>query len=187
MADAADARHDGGDSMRRAVFLDLDGTIIRWRTDYTTAVDEIEFLPGVFEALRALHGAGLLLVVVTNKAAIGEGIVTYAAVYAMQQYIEAQILRAGALLSGYYVCPHARDGGCDCRKPRAGLIFEAAKQLDLDLRRSWLVGDHERDMLAAAEAGCHGLLIGSGETPIHRAPFRNLREAANFILGEITR
>jgi D-glycero-D-manno-heptose 1,7-bisphosphate phosphatase len=145
-----------------AVFLDRDGVINRNRADHVKCWEEFEFLPGALEALRLLAQVGLPVIVVSNQGAIGRGLTTRAAVDDTNRRMVAAIRRAGGRVDDVLYCPHRPEDGCECRKPRSGLLLQAAARWDLDLRRSILVGDAHSDVLAAENAGCRSLLVLTG-------------------------
>lgn len=177
---------------RRAVFLDRDGTLIE-DVGYLNRADQLRVLPGVPAALRGLRAAGFLLIVVTNQSAVARGWLTEPKLCAINQRLN-EILRAeGAGLDAFYCCPHLPDGTvrryareCECRKPRPGLLLKAAEEWDVDLERSYAVGDSERDVLAGNRAGCHTVLLEdlSEEKPDTVADERasDLAEAAHLVL-----
>jgi len=149
----------------KAVFLDKDGTIIP-ETGGRVADPAVQPAPGAVEALRKLRKAGFLLVVVTNQAGVARGLFTESELAAAHQTLLARFAAAGAPLDALYYCPHLPDGSvaayaveCDCRKPKPGLLLRAARELDIDLAQSYLIGDAERDALAANAAGCKGIAI----------------------------
>lgn len=146
---------------RRAVFLDRDGTLNR-EIGYIGDPAALELLPGVVPALADLAAAGYALVVVTNQSAIGRGHFTAAQVEAVHERLRALLAAGGVVLDGVFVCPHAPDAGCPCRKPAPGLLLTARDALDLDLGTSWLVGDSAKDVAAARAAGVRPLLVLTG-------------------------
>jgi D-glycero-D-manno-heptose 1,7-bisphosphate phosphatase len=146
-------RSGGQCGHRRAVFLDRDGVlneaVVRdGRPMPPTAIDKIVIRPGVREACQRLRAAGLLLVVVTNQPDIARGSTTREAVGAINDHLSEQLD-----LDAVFVCPHDDSDGCDCRKPAPGLLLAAARQFDVDLSRSLMVGDRWRDIEAGARAG----------------------------------
>lgn len=148
--------------MRRAVFLDRDGVINRaivhgGRPFPPASLRDLEFLPGVAEAIEALRQADFRLIVVTNQPDVATGLQRRETVEA----IHAQ-LRANLPIDDIKVCYHADQDGCPCRKPKPGLLFEAAKQWSLDLTRSVMVGDRWRDIEAGRAAGCKTVLVRGG-------------------------
>jgi D-glycero-D-manno-heptose 1,7-bisphosphate phosphatase len=148
--------------MRRAVFLDRDGVISENRPDYVKRLEEFVLLPGVVDALRLLSGAGLLIVVVSNQSAINRGLVSWETVSAITSYLEDTVWSVGGRIDSVYLCPHRPDEGCDCRKPKPGLLRRASSDLDIDLRESYLVGDALSDVQAALAAGVQPLMVLTG-------------------------
>jgi len=145
-----------------AVFLDRDGVINRERSDYVRTWEHFRFLPGVFQALRTLRCAGLPVFVVTNQSAIGRGLTTAATVFCIHQRMTAAIRECGGDVSAIYVCPHAPSDGCECRKPRPGLLLRAAEEHGLDLPSCYLLGDKLSDIEAGQAVGCRCALVTTG-------------------------
>lgn len=186
---------------RPAVFLDRDGTLHRELASALREPGELEFLPHALQGAAELASAGFALVLITNQSAIARGTAQLAEVQAVNRALAERMAAAGAPLAGIYLCPHHPDEGeapyrrsCTCRKPAPGLIQRAARELQLDLARSWVIGDAERDLAAGAELGVRGVLVltgkGLGErarleqegrTPEHVA--RDLLEAARIVLA----
>ena len=171
----------------RAVFLDRDGVlnraVVRGGKPYPPATpEEIEILPDVPAALRRLKERGFLLLVATNQPDVARGTQTRSAVERMHLKLGSELP-----LDGFLVCYHDDSDHCDCRKPRPGLLIEAARRHDLDLARCYLVGDRWRDVDAGVAAGCKAIWIDRGysERPPASAPssrVASLREAVNWIL-----
>jgi D-glycero-D-manno-heptose 1,7-bisphosphate phosphatase len=149
-------------NLRPAIFLDRDGVINENRPDHVKSWEEFAFLPGALEALRALAGLGWPVIVISNQAIINRGLATRQTVDEINARMTAAIRDAGGRIDGVFYCPHRTDDGCDCRKPRPGLLFKAAADHGLDLARSFLVGDAESDVLAAQAAGCQAILVLTG-------------------------
>lgn len=172
-----------------AVFVDRDGVIIRDRPDYVRSWDDVEFIPGALEGLRLLAGAGRRVLVVTNQSAIGRGFMSQPELAGIHARLAATVSEAGGRIEAFLVCPHAPDDRCACRKPYPGLLYQARTRFGIDLKGSYLVGDFETDMVAAAAAQCRSILVLSGRTPWgvpgtavdHVAP--NLLAAAQLILS----
>ena len=187
-----------------AVFIDRDGVLIE-DVDLLANPDEIRVLDGVPQALTSLEQAGFRLIVISNQTVVARGLATEADVCAMNAEVERQLTEAGAPhLSGFYFCPHhpratlpAYRVACECRKPRSGLLVQAAREHDLDLTRSFVVGDRITDIVAGARVGCRTVQVQTGK---HREPpiqtvdplddsvepdhvCANLPEAAVWILG----
>jgi histidinol-phosphate phosphatase family protein len=154
------ARHRAR-ARRGAVFLDRDGTLVVER-GYLSDPGDLELLPGVPAALAALHGAGYALVVISNQSGVGRGLFPLSRVYQAMARLRRLLREHGIELDAVYFCPHRPEGGCDCRKPRPGLLERAADDLVLDLARSFMVGDKLIDPEAGRRAGAHGLLLRTG-------------------------
>ncbi len=148
--------------MRRAVFVDRDGVINANRSDHVKGWDEFVFLPGALDALVRIAGFDLQVVVTTNQAAIHRNLVTEATVQDIHARMTAAVQKAGGRIDAIYYCPHTPEENCACRKPRPGMYLEAARQLDLDLARSFVVGDTRRDVEAAAAIGARPILVQTG-------------------------
>jgi len=146
---------------RGAVFLDRDGTLVR-DPGYLHDPARVELLPGVVEGLRALSRAGWPLVVVSNQSGIARGLFGPGAFHAVMARIEELLAPHGVRFAGVYYCPHHPDftGPCSCRKPGVELFKRAARELGLDLRRSWFVGDMLKDAEPAVPLGGRGILLG---------------------------
>ncbi len=174
--------------MRPAAFLDRDGVLNRSLLvdgipRPPDSVAELELLPGVEEACRALHEAGLALVVVSNQPDVARGTQTIAAVEAINDE-----LRRLLPLDQVRVCPHDDDDACACRKPAPGMLLDAAAELGIDLARSVMVGDRRRDIEAGKRANCATVFLDAGypERP-PEAPdltVRSLGEAVPWILEQ---
>ncbi len=149
-------------TMQPAVFLDRDGVINQNRADYVRTWEQVEFLPGVFDALRRLAGSQFAVVVVTNQSAIGRGIMAAETLQGIHDGMAARIADEGGRVDAIYACPHAPDAGCDCRKPQPGMLLQAAAELDIDLANSYLVGDALTDIQAALAAGCRPVMVRTG-------------------------
>jgi D-glycero-D-manno-heptose 1,7-bisphosphate phosphatase len=177
-------RHVGS---RRAVFLDRDGVInralVRGGRPYPPdALEQFELLPGVVEAVASLRAAGFLVVVATNQPDVASGRQRREVVEAMHERI-----RRFVPVDAIKVCYHGEADGCCCRKPRPGMILEAAEEHSVDLARSFMVGDRWRDVGAGRAARCGTILVGDGYGEIFPDPpdasVRSLREAADLILS----
>lgn len=139
--------------MKRAVFLDRDGTIIE-DAGYLRDSEAIRPLPDALEALRRFYEAGWLLVVITNQSGVGRGIISREEMLNVRSAFETVLARAGAHITATYCCLHAPEEKCGCRKPSPSLFFRAAAENSIDLSNSWMVGDRESDILGGIKAGC---------------------------------
>jgi lipopolysaccharide heptosyltransferase II len=140
------------------IFLDRDGTL-NYDPGYLKSAAELKLLPGVAPALARLKAAGAKLVVVTNQSGVGRGILTLKDLEAIHARLEGLLEQEGAVLDAIYFCPHNPDDGCLCRKPKPGMVDRAVSELQLDLRRSYLVGDHLRDLQLARVVGAKPVLV----------------------------
>jgi len=152
---------------RAAVFLDRDGVINENRADYVRAWSEVEFLPGALAALARLAKTPFAVVVVTNQSPIGRGLMTERAVRDINLRLREAVVSRGGRIDAFYFCPHRPEEGCLCRKPQPGMFLQAAKERDLDLAASYMVGDALSDVQAARAAGVHPLLVLTGRGREH--------------------
>lgn len=152
----------GRSHLTPAVFLDRDGVINANREDYVRCWTEFTFLPGALDALRRLAALAWPVVVISNQAAIGRGLVSREAVEEVNGRMVAAVQAAGGRIDDVLYCPHRPEEACGCRKPQPGLLLRAADRLNLDLSLSFLVGDAECDVLAAQAAGLRPVLVRTG-------------------------
>lgn len=173
---------------RRAVFLDRDGVLnqaeVREGKPYPPAsVTEVKILPGVVEALQCLKEAGFVLIVVSNQPDMARGTAQQISIEAINAYL-AECLP----IDRFIMCYHDESDGCDCRKPRPGMLFTGAQEFNVDLARSFMVGDRWRDMEAGQQAGCKTFFVDHGYTEKQPMFFdfhvSSLEEAAQIILRE---
>jgi D,D-heptose 1,7-bisphosphate phosphatase len=154
--------------MRRAVFLDRDGTIIV-DENYLADPSLVRFLPGALDALRRFRDLGMMLVIVSNQSGIPRGFITPA----QHEMVAARTLEIcaaeGVTIDAAYYCPHLVGDGCECRKPRPGLLQRAAREHDIDLGRSFMIGDKLSDIEAGLAVGCTTGLLGEGKDKDARA------------------
>ena len=171
---------------QKAVFLDRDGTINR-HVGFLRDIDDFALLPGAAEGVRKLNEAGFLVIVVTNQPVIARGELTREGLRRIHDKMETLLGAEGAFLDALYYCPHHPHRGfpgevaelkidCDCRKPKPGLLLQAARDYHIDLSASWMVGDEERDVGAGRAAGCRTVLLGQDATAA------SLTEAADYII-----
>lgn len=179
-----------------AVFLDRDGTINE-EMGYINHLSRFRLLPQAIPAIRRFNEAGIKVVVVTNQSGAARGYFPAILVDEVHAYLKTLLASGGAHLDGIYTCLHGPGENCACRKPRPTLIQQAARDLDLDLARSYVVGDRYNDIQTGANAGVQGILVltgyGRGEyeykgafqsvQPVHVAA--DLAEAAKWILRDL--
>jgi len=140
---------------RRAAFLDRDGVLCRRAPshDYVKSPDAFTWLAGAREGVRRLNDEGWLVLVVTNQRGVARGLMSAGDVDAIHARAQRELAAIGARIDAFYVCPHADEDACACRKPAPGLILRAAREWSVDLGASFLIGDDERDVEAAHRAG----------------------------------
>nr|MBI2905503.1 D-glycero-beta-D-manno-heptose 1,7-bisphosphate 7-phosphatase [Chloroflexota bacterium] len=148
--------------MRPAIFLDRDGVIIENREAYVRSWQDVAFIPGALDALQGMAATSYAIVIVTNQSGVGRGMLSLETATALNARVVAEIVRAGGRVDGLYLCPHTPEDGCDCRKPRPGMLLQAARELGLDLTRSWMVGDALSDLQAGQAAGAQSVLVLTG-------------------------
>ena len=141
---------------KKTVIVDRDGVLNRKppRARYVRTRAEFEWLPGALAALKMLYAAGYRVVVVSNQAGIARGAMTESALAEIHRAMKEEAAAAGGRIEAIYYCPHDWEAGCECRKPLPGMLFQAQRDLSLDLSRTYFVGDDERDGEAADRAGC---------------------------------
>jgi D-glycero-D-manno-heptose 1,7-bisphosphate phosphatase len=164
--------------MSAAVFLDRDGTIVE-EGGYLDRIDRLVLFPWSVDAVRILNRAGLPVVIVTNQAGVARGMFTEDVVRDLHDHLAGRFANGGARVDGFYYCPHHPEASveryrlrCECRKPAPGMLRRAARELGLDLARSYVVGDRWIDVQMGAAAGARGLLVrtGYGASEARQAP-----------------
>ena len=150
--------------MKRAAFLDRDGVINRKAPEgqYITRWEEMDFLPGVPEAIKQLNQAGFLVIVISNQRCVAKGLVTAAGVEDLHRRMSEHMAQRGARIDAVYYCPHELQPVCACRKPAPGMLLQAAGEHAIDLAASWMIGDSDIDVEAGRNAGCHTALLRAG-------------------------
>jgi D-glycero-D-manno-heptose 1,7-bisphosphate phosphatase len=139
--------------MDPAIFLDRDGVIIENRADYVRSWVDVEFLPGAVDALARIKNQGYKLIIVTNQSAVSRGLLAFETANAINQQLLETIRTGGGQVDGVYMCPHAPEDHCSCRKPKPGMLLQAAAEHALDLSKSWMLGDAWSDLQAGVHAG----------------------------------
>jgi len=153
--------------MKRAVFIDRDGTINEEK-EYLYRTDDLVFIPGAPQAIRLLNEAGFLVIVVTNQSGVARGYYTEEDVHLLHRHIASLLEQSGARVDAWFYCPHHPAGRgsyalpCRCRKPLPGMLLEAAGRFAIDLESSVMIGDKLADMEAGAAAGCRSILVRTG-------------------------
>ena len=177
---------------QKAIFLDRDGTINKY-VGFLRNIDDFELLNGVSEAIKKINASGYLTIVITNQPVIARGEVSFAELDEIHNKMETLLGKDGAYLDAIYFCPHHPHKGyegeipelkfdCDCRKPKPGLLIKAAEDFNIDLSKSWMIGDGESDVLAGKAAGCKTILLSNEHCDTMTCA--NLLDAVRFILKE---
>lgn len=148
-----------------AVFLDRDGVINEDR-EYVHTIDEFKFIDGVIETCQKLKQQGYLLVVVTNQSGIGRGMFTEEQFMQLTEWMDWSLADRGVDLDGIYFCPHTPEADCACRKPKPGMLLDAAKELDIDMANSYMVGDKVADLEAGRAAGVGTVVLVRSGKPV---------------------
>lgn len=169
--------------MNKAVFLDRDGTIneLVWRPDEKFwdspySLDEFKLLPGAASAIKKIHSLGYLALVVSNQPGVAKRKCTPEFLEALNHKMKDLLAQEGAALDGIYYCLHHPESSlselkavCDCRKPLPGLVFQAAKEKQIDLSASFFIGDRETDVAAGQKAGCTAIKIKGPSEPLEKS------------------
>lgn len=150
---------------KKIIFLDRDGVINKKppKADYVKTWQEFEFLPGAIDAVKLLNKNGYKIYVITNQPGIARGVMTKEDINIIHSNFKKELEKHEAKIDGIYCCFHGWNEGCECRKPKPGLLFQAAHEHDIDLTKAIFIGDDERDREAGQAAGCQTLLISENE------------------------
>lgn len=158
--------------MHKAIFIDKDGTLIP-DIPYNADPTLITLSAGAGDSLRRFKDEGYLLILISNQSGVAKGLFDEAQLDAVFHRINVLLRHYGVALDGFYYCPHLPDGSvaryaveCDCRKPKPGMLLQAARDFNIDLRRSWMIGDILTDSEAGNRAGCRSILIEKDDDPI---------------------
>lgn len=154
--------------MKKATFLDRDGVINKRAPDggYILRWQDFQILPGVATAISLLNQAGFHVVVVTNQQCISKDLLSPAVLEEIHKGMTNELAASGAHLDSIYFCPHGKDQSCACRKPAPGMLLTAAKEHEIDLTSSWMIGDTETDIAAGRNAGCKTIQITHNPTEV---------------------
>lgn len=174
---------------QKAIFLDRDGTINVYK-GFLRKLEELELIPGATEAIRKINRSGYLAIVITNQPVIARGEVTFEGLQEIHNKMETLLGQEGAYIDDIFLCPHHPHKGyegerpeykvaCECRKPKPGLLLQAAEKYNINLEQSWMVGDSISDMEAGTAAGCRTALL---KNEAGEGIFENLKEFIDSIL-----
>lgn len=187
----------GEDGKRAALFLDRDGVINEDPVQFVTRPEELRLLPQAARAIARFNARGIPVVVCSNQSGVAKGLYTLETLQRISERLQQLLAEYGAHIDAFYYCPHDDADGCDCRKPKPGLLLRAAQEHGIDLERSVFVGDSWRDIQAGRAAGVKTVLVLSGHvkrellasaegtqpTPDHIA--EDLSEATEWILDQL--
>jgi len=170
-------------SMLPAVFLDRDGVLIENRADYIQDWSQVVLLPNTISALSKFRNTKYKIVLVTNQSAVGRGLISLKTATEINEKLARVVEINGGRIDAIYMCPHAPEDHCDCRKPRSGLFLQAARELSLDLGSSWVIGDAWSDLLAGQAASLRGVILvktGRGTVQLQQPKPDNLKSYLVF-------
>lgn len=184
--------------MNKAIFLDRDGTI-NIEKNYLYKIEDFEFIPGVFEALRMLQGAGFKLIIITNQSGIGRGYYTEKDFEVLNTWMIKELSKHDIIIDAVYYCPHHPNAivdkfrlDCDCRKPKVGMFYRAIEEYNLDISECYAIGDRIRDCMICSTTKCKGILVNNfneqergiqySDTNMKIMRVKSLLDAANYIL-----
>lgn len=177
-----------GDEMKKAIFLDRDGVIIE-DSGYIDTIEEVKFYPFTVESLRKLKDH-FKLFIVTNQSGIGRGLITEDGVERVNQYIRDQLKKEDIEIKELYCCPHINEDKCICKKPNPYFIHEAGKKFNIDIKNSFVIGDHPSDVEFGLNGGAAGIYVLTGHGRKHLSElkhrdliFDSLKEATEWILN----
>jgi len=181
-----------------AAFIDRDGTVIKEK-DYLCKIKDIELFPQTARALKLLKGAGFKLILVTNQSGIGRGYFSEKKLLQVHAALEKILSKKGVKFDAIYYCPHAPEAACGCRKPNLGMVKLAEKKFNIDLKRSYSIGDHKGDFMLGKKMGGKGVFVLTGhgkseykklsDDPLSPRPDKvekNIYSAAKWIVSDKT-
>lgn len=180
---------------QKAIFLDRDGTINKYK-GYITSPKQLELISGAAEAIKKINRSGYLAIIITNQPLIAMGRMSFAVLDEIHAKLDTLLGEYGAYVDSLYFCPHHPDKGfsgeveslkivCDCRKPSGGMLRKAAEDFNIDLSQSFMVGDSDKDVLAANDAGCTPIFLTNGENTLDIPNVRKYKNLLDFVKDEI--
>lgn len=182
--------------MNSAIFLDRDGVICEetnlfYKGTPLTKPEQFKWIKGSMKSMGILSGLDKYLIIITNQTVINKGILEKKEFDKINKVIDDELIKYGRKLDGVYFCPHKKEEGCECRKPKTGLLKMAERDLGINLNESYMIGDKTSDILAGKNAGCKTVLVKTGysgrDNGYNIVPdfiFRNLLEAAEYIANK---
>ncbi len=168
------------DNVKKAVFLDRDGTVIIDK-HYLKDPDDVELINGAGRALSDMANSGYLIVIISNQSGIGRGMMADSDVRLQHQRLSVILEAFNVHLASIKYCPHAPENHCSCRKPSPKLILDTADELSIDCTGSFMIGDKDSDIIAGKNAGCKTIFIGENNNESATYSVRSISEAVNFL------
>ena len=145
--------------MNKAIFLDRDGVLNKERKDYVKTVQELELFANIETCISKIKKNSFLAIVITDQSAVNRGLTSLKNINVIHDYIQNYLKKFNTKIDAFYYCPHQPNENCDCRKPKIKLIEQAALDFKIDLSKSWMIGDHQKDFDAGKTAGCKSIKI----------------------------
>lgn len=145
--------------MPYAIFLDRDGVINQERKNYVKNLNEFMILDGVADAIKILKQNNFLVIVITNQSAINQHLLSVEMLNTIHAHLHDYLKKNGTSIDAIYYCPHLPEDNCSCRKPKPGLLLQAAQDFQINLEKSWMIGNADTDVSAAMAAGCNYILL----------------------------
>jgi len=175
--------------MNKAIFIDRDGTLV-YDPGYVHKIEDFKFIPKAVDALKLLSEKDFKFIIITNQSGIGRGYYTEEDFLRFNNHLINELLKNKIRIEKTYYCPHRPEEPCDCRKPSIKYIEDAKKEFNIDLKKSYVIGDHPCDIEMGKKAGCKAIYVLTGHGKKHKenledADFtaQNLYEAAKYILN----
>jgi histidinol-phosphate phosphatase family protein len=166
--------------MDKVIVLDRDGTLTKDQHGYTYKTEDFELLPGVIEGLKKLSKE-FIFVIITNQSGIGRGIHTEKDMHKFNQKLVNELKKENIEIKKIYHCPHTPEQSCDCRKPSIKYIKEAEKEFSIDLKNSWVIGDHPHDIDMGIKAGCKNIYLLTGHGKKHFDELKKNNIKPNYV------
>ena len=163
----------------KTIFLDRDG-VINKEINYLHKIEDFEFIDGVFEACQFLQSLEYKIIVITNQSGISRGLYTKNDYQIITKWMVSQFMKNNISILDTFHCPHLPDSGCNCRKPKPGMLLNAKNKYDIDMNQSWMIGDKETDITAAISSGINNTILVKSGHKINEADSR-----AKFIIDSI--
>ena len=188
--------HTRNSCPKKVVFLDRDGTVNEYK-GFISAPEQLELIPGAAQAINTFHRLGYLVIIITNQPVVARGECSEEALKTIHHRLQYLLAKENAFIDDIFYCPHHTDSGfegenkaykvdCDCRKPKPGMILKAASKWNIDLSRSFMAGDSQRDVQTAINAGCRPVFISKKENSENVVHYSSLKEFAKALKKDET-